>query len=141
MPTRAAAPKGPDLQIYTRRDYGDLASFHVLDTRQYRTDEPCAPDTDLGAVCDAARGTDMTMMGTKQEQWLDDGLNESAATWTVIAQQVIFSQLALTPGAEGLRNLDQWDGYPARAPASSRCCNATRSRTPSSSPATSTRAA
>src|SRR5262245_33638064 len=40
MPLRATArPKGPDLLLYRRIDWGRLATIHMLDTRQYRTDQ------------------------------------------------------------------------------------------------------
>jgi alkaline phosphatase D len=35
-------PRGPDAQIYTRVDYGGLATFHVVDDRQYRSHQVCA---------------------------------------------------------------------------------------------------
>src|SRR5262245_53906024 len=42
MPLRRAQfPKGPDMQLYRRVAFGRLAEFAVLDTRQYRTDQPC----------------------------------------------------------------------------------------------------
>ena len=34
-------PKGPDMRLYRRVGFGRLAEFAVLDTRQYRTDQPC----------------------------------------------------------------------------------------------------
>jgi alkaline phosphatase D len=37
---RSALPRGPDMLLYRRLEFGRLASFHVLDTRQYRTDQP-----------------------------------------------------------------------------------------------------
>ncbi|MFM8305299.1 MAG: alkaline phosphatase D family protein [Actinomycetota bacterium] len=112
MPTRLAPPNGPDLRIFRRADFGRLARFHVLDTRQYRSNEPCAPASVIGPVCDAARAPEITVLGAEQERWLDRGLATSRAVWDVIAQQVVFSAFAFTPGAEGIRNLDQWDGYP-----------------------------
>jgi len=42
---RRSLPSGPDLLLYRRLNYGGLASFHVLDTRQYRTDQLCGGDT------------------------------------------------------------------------------------------------
>ena len=38
---RESLPKGSSLQLYRRLAFGDLAEFSVLDTRQYRTDQPC----------------------------------------------------------------------------------------------------
>src|ERR1044072_7786149 len=42
MPLRKdARPSGNAIQIYRRAQYGDLASFHVMDTRQFRSDQAC----------------------------------------------------------------------------------------------------
>ncbi|EPN46808.1 phosphodiesterase/alkaline phosphatase D, partial [Pseudomonas syringae pv. actinidiae ICMP 18807] len=42
MPLRASSlPKGPDMRIYRALDYGRLARFHVLDGRQYRSEQAC----------------------------------------------------------------------------------------------------
>lgn len=35
---RASIPQGPDMLLYRRISYGNLAEFNVLDTRQYRDD-------------------------------------------------------------------------------------------------------
>jgi alkaline phosphatase D len=40
---RTALPTGPDMLLYRRLAFGRLANFHVLDTRQYRTDQPAGP--------------------------------------------------------------------------------------------------
>ena len=37
---RASLPKGPDMLLYRRVAFGRLAELFVLDTRQYRTDQP-----------------------------------------------------------------------------------------------------
>jgi alkaline phosphatase D len=111
MPTRAAAPAGPDLRIYRYADYGRLARFCMLDTRQYRDDQVCAP-SDIGALCDAARDPAFTLLGAEQERWLADTLSSSGATWNVLAQQIVFSRLAFGEGEGAPFNLDQWDGYP-----------------------------
>ena len=34
-------PKGPDMRIHTHLDWGQLARFHILDTRQYRSWQAC----------------------------------------------------------------------------------------------------
>jgi alkaline phosphatase D len=34
---RSSLPVGPDIQLFRRVRYGDLAQFHLLDTRQYRS--------------------------------------------------------------------------------------------------------
>ena len=38
--SRARKPVGPDLQLYRRFKWGSIATFNVLDGRQYRSDQP-----------------------------------------------------------------------------------------------------
>ena len=41
MPLRyRSVPHGPHMKLYRTLEYGRLATFQVLDTRQYRTDQP-----------------------------------------------------------------------------------------------------
>lgn len=105
QPVRLTAPTGPDLQIHRRFAWGDLVTFHMLDTRQYRDPAPCGGGlTD----CPERTGVDRTLLGADQRDWLDDSLTASAAVWDVIGQQVVFTPLPF--GAS--YNTDQWDGYP-----------------------------
>ena len=62
MPIRAHLRPGPrpDLRIYRRFDFGRLARVNVLDTRQYRTDQPggfpaTSARTPAGATTSPAR--------------------------------------------------------------------------------------
>jgi alkaline phosphatase D len=42
MPLRSTArPIGPEMTLYTTLSFGDLASFAMLDDRQYRSDQAC----------------------------------------------------------------------------------------------------
>jgi alkaline phosphatase D len=110
LPLRASArPNGPDMRLYRRVGWGGLATFHMLDTRQFRGDQPCGDkyDSDCPERTDPAR----TLLGTEQEAWLLDGFARSRARWDVLGQQVFFSQLDLTPGAGRGYNPDAWDGY------------------------------
>ena len=43
---RRSVPEGPDMLLYRRLAYGDLAEFSVLDTRQYRDDQAAGDGTD-----------------------------------------------------------------------------------------------
>jgi alkaline phosphatase D len=52
-------------------------------------------------------------MGAQQEAWLLDGLENSPATWDVIAQQVVFHEHDYVPGVDRGFNPDSWDGYTA----------------------------
>ncbi|AFY43518.1 alkaline phosphatase [Nostoc sp. PCC 7107] len=113
MPLRLSSfPNGANLQLYRRLNYGNLAQFHVLDTRQYRTDQPC--NDGLQLRCVQAYDENATMTGSLQERWLFNGLDRSRARWNIIAQQTMFAQFDFDPRPEiGLFNLDQWDGYVA----------------------------
>lgn len=111
MPTRLAPPSGPDLRIHRSVDFGRLARFAVLDTRQYRTNQPCSP-VDIGTLCPGALDPATTLIGDEQQSWLADTLRDSGARWNVLAQQIVFSRLAFTPPPNPIFNLDQWDGYP-----------------------------
>jgi alkaline phosphatase D len=113
MPLRRfSLPKGLDMQLYRRFTFGDLAEFNVLDTRQYRTDQPC--NDGLKPRCAQAFAPEATMTGKEQEQWLLKGLDKSSARWNVIAQQLIFAEYDFDPRPNsGVFNMDQWDGYVA----------------------------
>jgi alkaline phosphatase D len=37
---RRSLPRGPHMQLYRTVSFGRLAAFQVLDTRQYRADQP-----------------------------------------------------------------------------------------------------
>lgn len=107
---RPQRPNGPDVRMHRRLDYGTLASFHVLDTRQYRSDQlteafPGGPRDPR--VNDPAR----TLMGDEQERWLFDGLAASDARWNVLAQQTILAAVDYDGGPGVSVNHDQWDGY------------------------------
>lgn len=106
---RSAQPHGPDLLLYRRLEYGQLASFHVLDTRQYRTDQPQGDGTKPPSpVLMDPRGT---LMGARQRQWLYDGLDRSPAAWNAIAQQILMARVDLVPGPDIGFSMDKWSGY------------------------------
>jgi alkaline phosphatase D len=117
MPVRRTMiPRGPDVSAYRGFRFGKLANVAVLDTRQYRSHQPCGDG--IKANCAEADAPERTMLGATQERWLADELrNES--TWQVLAQQVLFSRMdwhsfpwsrTSEPDAH---NLDAWDGASA----------------------------
>jgi alkaline phosphatase D len=112
MPLRASSmPVGPDLLLYRHVGFGRLAGFFVLDTRQYRTDQPCGDG--LKAACDGVRDPHATLLGAHQARWLFDGLDRSASRWNVLAQQVMMARVDRRPGDERFYSMDQWGGYDA----------------------------
>jgi len=115
QPVRLPAPTGPDVLMYRTLDFGQLAAFQLLDTRQYRTDQACGSPVDIGAPCPEVDSRDATLLGDTQSRWLSRALGESRARWNVIAQQVMVGPVNFAPTLPGggIVNLDQWDGYPA----------------------------
>ncbi|MCM6778332.1 alkaline phosphatase D family protein [Nocardia sp. CDC159] len=111
MPLRASArPRATTIQLYRRIHWGALATFHMLDTRQYRDDQACG---DGLKTCPERRAANRTIVGADQERWLLDGFRESRARWDLLGQQVFFAQLDVQPGPGETNNMDAWDGYAA----------------------------
>ena len=145
-----------DLILYRTLSFGALADIHVFDTRSFRTDQPAGdgfgtPD----ALADAADPATLslfieaddfdaegildpnaTMLGRRQEKWLDHQLAKSRSTWNVLAQQVMVTpwnliqigaitaagatpltlpqvQAGVFGAVDELYNVDAWDGYQA----------------------------
>jgi alkaline phosphatase D len=108
---RSSLPSGPRMDLYRRVRFGRLAQFDVLDTRQYRSDQPCGDGNK--PLCDAVFDPNATMLGSVQEKWLFEGLDRSEARWNVLAQQVMLAPLDRVPGPEKIYSMDKWGAYPA----------------------------
>jgi alkaline phosphatase D len=108
---RESLPRGSKMRLYRRLAFGDLAEFSVLDTRQYRTDQPCNDGNK--PQCPEALAEDATLLGREQERWFLDGLRKSPAKWNIIAQQVMMAKVDRMPGADQAYAMDQWSGYEA----------------------------
>jgi alkaline phosphatase D len=107
---RSSVPSGPDLQLYRRVAWGSLATFHMLDTRQYRSDQACGDGyKDCPDAADPAR----SLPGTAQEEWLLEGFRTSRARWDLLGQQVFFGRRDNDAGAPTRVSMDAWDGYAA----------------------------
>ncbi|MFI5906883.1 alkaline phosphatase D family protein [Dactylosporangium sp. NPDC051541] len=108
MPLRPAnANSGNSIPLYRRVRWGQLAVFHMLDTRQFRNDQACG---DGWKACADADLAGRSLPGTAQEAWLLDGLGQHLANWDIIGQQVFFARQF---DASGASNMDAWDGYRA----------------------------
>lgn len=116
---RRALPMGPDMRLYTTRAIGDLASFHLLDERQYRSPHACPPAGTRGSArvfvdeCPELEQSDRTMLGVDQEAWLAAQLAASRSRWNILAQGVVMAWS--DEGANGRERhwTDSWSGYPA----------------------------
>jgi alkaline phosphatase D len=100
-----------DLGIARAVDWGDLARFWVLDTRQYRSDQACG-DGNRVVPCEDWNDPTRTMLGDAQETWVVDGLAGHQARWQVMAQQVMMAPYDFRVGNEQQVSMDQWSGYP-----------------------------
>ncbi len=102
-------PQGPYMRLYKSVTFGRLAQFNVLDTRQYRTDQPC--DDGNKPPCHETFDPQATLLGDEQEHWLNNSLLQSPARWNVLAQQVMMARVDRKIGPEVTHSMDQWGGY------------------------------
>jgi alkaline phosphatase D len=139
MPVRVSRlrPQG-GVQVYGSVDWGRLARFYLLDSRQYRSPLACArPATP--ATCDTVAGRRLlsigagagrmigttdpacrpelmdpsrTMLGAEQERWLDGALASSRANWNFLAQGTPFAPVFEGTPEAPLVFSDSWSGYP-----------------------------
>lgn len=107
---RAALPRGPDALLYRTLAFGRVLRFHVLDTRQYRSDQACGDG--IRPVCAEWSDPARTVLGPVQERWLMANVGSSIARWNVLAQQVAFTPI-FDPGRPENVAMDPWSGYPA----------------------------
>ncbi|RKK05615.1 alkaline phosphatase [Pseudoroseomonas wenyumeiae] len=108
---RAQLPRGPEIEAYRALRYGRLLDIAVLDTRSFRTDQPCGDG--VKPACAAQQDPAAQMIGPAQQEWLAKGLGRSEARWQLLAQQV--PMLRVDSGQDTVPRLpmDKWDGYPA----------------------------
>ncbi len=110
MPVRRSTlRRGSEVQIYRPIRYGTLANFYMLDTRQYRTDQPCGDGAK--APCPESLDPRATILGPQQGEWLNRELRDSRARWNVLAQQVMMAQVDSLAGSDQRFPMDQWNGY------------------------------
>jgi alkaline phosphatase D len=93
---------GQNGKIYRSIPLGDLAELVLLDTRIAGRDKQ-AKDGDDPSLSDP----DRSLLGSEQEAWLDEQLQEHNSRYLVLGQQVMMGQLPQ------FTNTDAWDGYPA----------------------------
>jgi alkaline phosphatase D len=118
---KAMRPRGSDMRIYDRYDWGTLARIHVLDDRQYRDVQACPKPGRNGSntvplkECPAFLDPKRTLLGRDQERWLAEGW-DSQRPWNLLAQQTLMTRLSWSdPSQGGTYWTDGWDGYaPAR---------------------------
>jgi alkaline phosphatase D len=114
MPVRLRQfPAGSSLHLYRGARYGNLAAFDFLDTRQFRTNQPCGDGYRM--ACAEVSSPYAHMISAGEEAWLVRNLRRRDARWNVVAQQVMMMSLDRRWESEDapgkLLNLDSWAGY------------------------------
>lgn len=113
MPVRRSLlPRGGMVALHREFRYGDLAAIQLLDTRQYRDDQPC--EDGFKPACPGVFAKDAQVLGKAQEDWLNRNLAKGGATWNALAQQVTMMSLdrrRRPEEREKILNLDSWAGY------------------------------
>jgi len=119
--TRALAglADGAEVRIYSTARFGKLASFYLLDDRQYRAPHACTKDGKSGAStvdpaqCTVWNDPSRSLLGAAQERWLDDAFARGSGGWNILGQQTLFGQRDFRSGPVQSFWNDGWDGYPA----------------------------
>lgn len=109
-------PQGAAVRIHDHYAWGRLAGLWTLDCRQFRSHHACPdPKRDVGRTlieCAELGDPARTVLGSKQERWLSEGLASSTRKWNLLGQSTQMSATGINT-AEGRKVwTDGWDGYP-----------------------------
>ncbi|GIU66389.1 alkaline phosphatase D family protein [Candidatus Phycosocius spiralis] len=110
------------MRIYGQSGWGDLLDFTLLDTRQYRSKGACLPPDRQEAVnasrvsCAELQDSSRTILGTRQERFVNDNFMRAPFKWSVLVQPTLFSTLfQKSDKGDPTAYTDGWSGYePAR---------------------------
>jgi len=108
---RTVKPVGPNMRLYRTLDWGRLARVAVIDDRQYREHRACdvqSKDKLIPAACPERSDPARSMLGARQEAWLQEQLRDTRARWNLLGQQTLMNEV-VTPDRR-VSN-DGWDGY------------------------------
>jgi alkaline phosphatase D len=112
MPVRRSSLPRPDgISLHRAFRWGNLAEFNLLDTRQYRSDQPCQDR--WSTPCPDVNAAGATVLGEDQESWLNRNLSDRDTRWNVLAQQIMMMSLdrRTRDEPEKFVNLDSWAAY------------------------------
>ena len=114
MPVRAAMlPRdGIITNMYREARFGDLLSIDFLDTRSFRSDQPC--NDGFKPNCPGIDDSKATVISAQEESWLVDNLKRGRTKWNCLAQQVMMMSLDRRRYADEkakIYNIDSWAGY------------------------------
>jgi alkaline phosphatase D len=115
MPVRRALlPRGGTTNAFRQVRFGDLMAMEVLDTRSFRSDQPCGDN--FRPRCPDMADNKARMLSAEEEGWLVRNLRRKPVRWNAIAQQVMMMSLDRRIRAgmpERIYNMDSWAGYEA----------------------------
>ena len=84
--------------------FGTLASFYLVDDRQYRDPQACTRGGKSGsstvnpAPCAEWQDPKRSLLGADQERWLDDAFAHGSRGWNVVGLQSLFGARELGSG-------------------------------------------
>ena len=108
---RSAKPVGPSMRLYRTLDWGRLARLTLIDDRQYRAHRSCDAQSKeklIPASCPERSDPRRSMLGERQESWLQEQFSATPAGWNLLGQQTLMNEV-ITP--DGRVSNDGWDGY------------------------------
>ncbi|MFY9350837.1 MAG: alkaline phosphatase D family protein [Sphingobium sp.] len=116
MPVRTTMlPKnGIITNMYREARFGDLLSIDFLDTRSFRSDQPC--DDGFKTHCAGIDDAKAQLISAEEENWLVRNLTRGQTKWNCVAQQIMMMSLdrrRYADEAAKIYNLDSWAGYEA----------------------------
>ena len=112
MPVRRATmPRYGEVAMHRSARYGDLVEMDILDTRQFRSNQPC--EDGFKPVCAETRARAATVLGAEQEAWLARNLSRRGARWNCLAQQIMMMSIDRNNWDDSGRvlNMDSWAAY------------------------------
>jgi len=128
---KAFRPRGNDVRMAGRTDWGRLARIHALDDRAYRDPQVCprpgrgGSNTVALKSCPELLDPKRTLLGAAQERWLAEGWDPQRG-WNLLAQQTLMARFSWQdPASDPTYWTDGWDGY---APARKRLLDSARER-------------
>lgn len=112
-------PRGVDVALSQRYDWGGLARLVTIDDRSWRDPQACPKPGRGGSNtvdlkdCPSLRNPQRTLLGAPQEQWLRDSW-DATRPWNLLAQQTLMARFNSQDPAQGPGRYwtDGWDGYP-----------------------------
>ncbi len=114
MPVRRRSfPRDGSITAHRELAWGDLMRMQLLDTRQFRSDQPCGDG--FKPVCAEVRDAQAQVLGREQEAWLAANLARRGTRWNALAQQIMMMSLdrRRTPDEAPAKiiNMDTWAAY------------------------------